>query len=159
FGMTLSLLAKYLHYTGDSALILKHRGKIEATALMLGAMHDASLKLPETAPGHGLIAGWSESDACLAPEPATWWQPYYATRPFTARGCSDLARAWRQLKRPGPTQDWTRRAAMLRDATVASLRKNMRIDLTPPYVPILPGSKLTFRESMATERPSPQQWP
>jgi hypothetical protein len=159
FGLTLSLAARYLHYTGDSALILKHRAKLEATAAMLGAMHDASLTLPEDAPAHGLIAGWSESDACLAPEPATWWQPYYANSAFTARGLTDLSRAWQQLKRPAPTQDWTRRAAMLRDATVASLRKNIRTDLTPPYVPILPGAKLTFRESMATERPSPQQWP
>jgi hypothetical protein len=159
FGMTLSLVSRYLHYTGDSALVLKHRGKIEATAAMLGAMHDAALKLPEDAPGHGLIAGWSESDACLAPEPATWWQPYYANSAFAARGLTDLSRAWQTLKRPGPAQEWTRRAAQLRDTTVASLQKNARRDLTPPYVPILPGSKLTFRESMSSERPSPQQWP
>jgi len=31
--------------------------------------------------------------------------------------------------------------------------------MNPPYIGPLPGTKLTFRESMATERPSPQQWP
>ncbi len=41
----------------------------------------------------------------------------------------------------------------------ASVQKNVRTDLNPPYVGPLPGAKLTFRESMAQERPSPQQWP
>jgi hypothetical protein len=31
--------------------------------------------------------------------------------------------------------------------------------MTPPYIGLFPGTKLTFRESLATERPSPQQWP
>ena len=31
--------------------------------------------------------------------------------------------------------------------------------MKPPYIGPLPGAKLTFRESMAQERPSPQQWP
>ena len=35
FGMTLSLLARYFNYTRDSALMLKHREKIEATAQLL----------------------------------------------------------------------------------------------------------------------------
>ncbi len=44
FGMTLSLFARYFNYTRDSALILKHRRKIEASAELLGEMHDESLK-------------------------------------------------------------------------------------------------------------------
>jgi len=31
--------------------------------------------------------------------------------------------------------------------------------MSPPYIGPLPGAKLTFRESMEKERPSPQQWP
>ena len=46
FGMTLSLLARYFHYSGDHALILRHRLKIEATAKLLEEMHDESLQLP-----------------------------------------------------------------------------------------------------------------
>ncbi len=66
FGMTLSLLARYFNYTADSALLLKYRAKIEATAKMLADMHDESLRLPENNPGYGLIRGWSESDSCLS---------------------------------------------------------------------------------------------
>jgi hypothetical protein len=158
FGLTLSLLAKYQHYTGDRTLLTKHRAKVEATAAVLLDMHDESLKLPKDSPGYGLIAGWSESDACLAATPATWWQPYYANSAFAARGLRDIAAIWSAVDRAKATE-WQRRSKTLEDATVESIRQNLQSDKKPPYVPLLPGSKLTFRESMSTERPSPQQWP
>ena len=158
FGLTLLLLARYLHYTGDRALLLKHRAKIEATAAVVIDMHEESLKLSKDAPGYGLIHGWSESDACLAPQPQTWWQPYYANSAFAARGLKDIAAAWQSIDRAKAAQ-WRERAQTLRNRVVESMQQNTRKDLNPPYVPLLPGSKLTFRESMSTERPSPQQWP
>ncbi len=158
FGLTLSLLAKYQRYTGDRALLAKHRAKVEGTAGVLLDMHDESLKLAKDAPGYGLIHGWSESDACLAAQPMTWWQPYYANSAFAARGLRDIAGIWTAVDRT-KAAEWQRRAKQLEDTTVESIRKNLRSDMKPPYVPLLPGSKLTFRESMATERPSPQQWP
>jgi hypothetical protein len=57
------------------------------------------------------------------------------------------------------TGEWTRRAKVMQDRVVESMRANVLTDKTPPYVPLLPGSKLTFREAMQQERPSPQQWP
>ncbi len=158
FGLTLSLLAKYQLYTGDRALLAKHRAKVEATAGVLLDMHDESLKLSKEAPGYGLIHGWSESDACLAAQPMTWWQPYYANSAFAARGLRDIAGIWTAVDR-AKAAEWQRRSKMLEETTISSLRANVRRDLNPPYVPLLPGSKLTFRESMSTERPSPQQWP
>jgi hypothetical protein len=158
FGLTLMLLARYLHYTGDRALLLKHRAKIEATAAVLTDMHDESLKLAKDAPGYGLIHGWSESDACLAPQPQTWWQPYFANSAFAARGLKEIAAVWQNIDR-AKAAAWQTRAQTLQNRTVESIRQNVRSDMMPPYVPLLPGSKLTFRESMSTERPSPQQWP
>src|SRR5207237_6789115 len=70
FGMTLSLLARYFNYTGESQLILKHQFKIEATAKLLADMQDESLRLPQDSPAYGLIPGWSESDSCLMENPA-----------------------------------------------------------------------------------------
>ena len=99
YGLTLSLLARYLNYTSDTALIQKHRAKIEATAAGLLAMHDNSLKLPPDDRGYGLIAGWSESDACLAPHPEIWWKPYYANSAFAARGLRDLEPGMGRLQR------------------------------------------------------------
>jgi hypothetical protein len=122
-------------------------------------MHDASLKLSKDDPGYGLIQGWSESDACLASTPATWWQPYFANSAFAARGLLDLAAAWETLGRSAPAREWKQRAEMLRSATIERIEANTWKDRTPPYIGPLPGAKLTFRESMAQERPSPQQWP
>jgi hypothetical protein len=166
FGMTLSLLARYFNYARDSALLLKHRAKIQATAKLLADMHDLSLKLPQDNPGYGLIHGWSESDACLAATPEVWWQPYYANSAFAARGLKDIARAWVDINKIKPAtgmekeaQDWLKRSKVLQDATIASMEKNIWKDKTPPYVPPMPGVKLMFRDALAQERPSPQQWP
>jgi len=166
FGMTLALLARYFYYTRDAALLARHHAKIEATAGMLIAMHEQSLRLPVDHPGYGLIAGWSESDSCLAAEPATWWQPYYANSAFAARGLADLGQAWPLVNRVAAipasamrSDEWSHHANLLRNAVVVSVDRNTKREMNPPYVPLLPGAKLTFRESMATERPSPQQWP
>ena len=166
FGMTLSLLARYFNYTHDSALMLKHREKIEATARLLAEMHDESLRLPRENPGYGLIRGWSESDSCLSENPSLYWQPYYANSAFAARGFNDIARAWTELAHgnslPGLeklAQGWLQRSHMLQQETIESITKNIQSDKAPPYIGLFPGTTLTFRESLEKERPSPQQWP
>lgn len=163
FGMTLSLLARYFSYTGDPQLLLKHISKIEATVMMLCAMHDESLRLPSDDIGHGLIHGWSESDSCLMPKPDMWWLPYYANNAFAARGLKDISRVWIEI---GPAAtvkqqaiDWEGRSRDLQSAVVASMNKNIRHDLNPPYIGTYPGTTMTFWESMQKEHPSPQQWP
>ena len=165
FGMTLSLLARYFNYTRDSALLVKHRAKIEATAAVLTALHDESLRLPQDDVGYGLIHGWSESDACLAPKPMTWWLPYFANNAYSSRGLKDISQVWPAIHRGKPgaklektTEDWLKRSKVLRDAVVASMKKDVRKDMNPPYIGPFAGTKLTFWESMQKERPSPQQW-
>ena len=161
FGLTLSLLARYASYTGDRTLLQKHRDKILATADLLLQLHDESLKLSRSDPGYGLIHGWNESDACLFPDPELWWKPYYANSAMAARGLLDLASAWPALfaEDKPMAREWHQRAERLREQTVRTLRANVRHDLKPPYVGPLPGVKLTFRQSLATQNPSEQQWP
>jgi hypothetical protein len=166
FGMTLSLLARYFNYTRDSALLMKHRTKIEATAKLLADMHDESLHLPESNPGHGLIRGWSESDSCLGENPSLYWQPYYANSAFAARGFKDIAQVWLKMAHDksgsgmeAMARDWVRRSKTLRDRSIESIEKNIQNDKTPPYIGLFPDTALTFRESLEKETPSPQQWP
>jgi hypothetical protein len=159
FGLTLSLIARYLRYTGDAALLAKHRAKIEATAAILTDMHDESLKLPPGDSGFGLIHGWCESDSCLMPTPATWWQPYFANSAFAARGLRDIAAVWKEQGKSSLAEEWLRHSGQLQEAVTDSVRKNVRRDMTPPYIGPLPGATLTFWESMKTEHPSPQGWP
>ena len=160
FGMTLSLMARYYNYTRDRALIDRHRQKILATASMLEQMHDDSLKRPKDDVGYGLIHGWSESDACLAATPELWWLPYFANNAWSARGLMDWARASTAMDHNAgaQAQKWLDRAKVMREATVASMEKDMWRDRKPPYIGTYPGTKLMFRESLGQERPSPQQW-
>jgi hypothetical protein len=165
FGLTLFLLARYYQYTRDAALLLKHRGKIQATASLLTDLHDESLRLPPGDIGYGMIHGWCESDSCLAPNPEMWWLPYFSNSAFAARGLKEIAPVWRAIHRTRPdtnagalASDWQRRSAMLREAVVASVKKNIRHDMNPPYIGPFPGTTMTFRESLEKERPSPQRW-
>lgn len=165
FGMTLSLLARYFHYTKNGALLRKHGKKIAATAQLLIELHEESRKLAADDPGYGLIHGWSESDSCLMPTPMTWWLPYYANSAFAARGLRDISRVWPQIfstKDPSVTAvaaDWLARSGVLQDTVVQVMNKNIRREMDPPYIGTYPGPTLTFRDSLAQEHPSPQGWP
>jgi hypothetical protein len=164
FGMTLSLLARYFNYTQDRDLLVKHRSKIEATATILCQLHDESLQLSKGDPGYGIIHGWSESDSCLMPEPQLWWLPYFANNAFAARGLRDLSSVWRAIARHDPRASqhavgWETRSKILRDGVIASIEKNIRRDMSPPYIGTYSGTTRSFWESMQNEHPSPQQWP
>ncbi|KAF1984937.1 hypothetical protein K402DRAFT_121927 [Aulographum hederae CBS 113979] len=156
FGLTLSLLAKYANYTKDVATLEKFKGKIEATAKVLLDLHDESLALPETAPGYGLIHGWSESDACLNAKPETFWQPYYANSAFAVRGLRDIS-SIPLFASSAPL--WLSRASTLQARVITSLTNSPFPNTQPSYYPPLPGTSQTFRASMAASTPSPQQWP
>lgn len=160
FGLTLSLVARYYRYTRDASLLHKHREKIEATASLLAELHDQSLQLPADDRGYGLIHGWCESDSCLMPDPSVWWKPYFANSAFAVRGWRDLAPVWMELGlgRDRAT-DWLHRGRQLHSALVRSVDTNIRRDMQPPYIGPLPGTRLTFRESLVQEHPSEQQWP
>ena len=166
FGMTLSLLSRYFSYTQDSALMMKHRAKIEATAKLLAEMHDESLRLPANDPSYGLIRGWSESDSCLDQNPSLYWQPYYANSAFAARGFKDIAQTWTELAHLKSIPEmgtlaakWGTLSKTLRERTIECIERDIQKDKAPPYLGLFPGTTLTFREALEKERPSSQQWP
>ncbi|MFT3997336.1 MAG: Tat pathway signal protein, partial [Asticcacaulis sp.] len=154
FGLTLSLLARYLRYTGDVATLKRFTGKIENTAAILSELHDLALKKPAGDAGFGLLDGWSESDACLHPDPSVWWKPYWNNSAFTVRGWRDIAAVWPVIApdRAGLSADWTRRADALQTQLVSSLRANILSERKPPYIAILPGVTQTHREALVEAR-------
>lgn len=158
YGLTLFLVAQYFGLTGDRALLTKHRAKIEAIATLLAELQDEATALPESDRGHGLIHGWCESDACLAPDPSVWWKPYYANSAFAVRGWRELAATWRKLGFAAKTGEWESRAERLQQVLLKSLDANTKREMKPAYIPLLPGSPYTFREASEHERPSEQQW-
>jgi hypothetical protein len=89
-----------------------------------------------------------------------WWKPYYANSAMAARGLRDLAVVWPALAGDSTAaRTWRQRADTLARQVEHSVRANVRHDLKPPYIGPLPGVTLTFRESLAKEVPSEQQWP
>ncbi|EHH67535.1 hypothetical protein [Gluconobacter morbifer] len=159
-GLTLSLLARYLHLTGDAITLQRYADRIAAMAGVLTTLHDQALALPLTNAGYGLLHGWSESDACLFPDPSVWWKPYFGNSAMAVRGWRDLAAVWLRI-RPGEAvkaADWKRRADLLSARLESALRASLFEDRSPPYVPIFPSSRETFRESLARHQYSEQQW-
>jgi hypothetical protein len=160
YGLTLALLARYLHLTGDIATLAKHRDKIRATATLLSDLHDQSLALPESDRGHGLIHGWNESDACLHPDPTIWWKPYWANSAFAIRGWREIAAIWPSIGGTATdATDWSTRAARLQQHLEKRVRASIRHDLKPPYLGPLPGVTDTFREALTHGKESEQGWP
>ena len=158
YGLTLFLLARYFNYTKDSSLLLKHRAKIAATAKILTDLHDISLQLPKEDPGYGIIHGWSESDSALHEKPMTWWLPYYGNSAFAARGLKDISRTWATIGQPRESAEWAKRSKSLEESLVTTMRKNVRKDLTPPYIGPYAGSPGLFRETFQKGKIPDQLW-
>lgn len=161
YGLMLSLVARYVRYTGDAKTVRKHAVKVAAVAQLLVEMHSESRTLSSSDPEFGLIRGWNESDACLFADPNVWWRAYFANSGFAVRGWRDIASVWAGVDPASAVRakTWTQHADTLQSTLVDSIRANIRHDMTPPYIGPLPGTTLTFWESLAKEDPSPQKWP
>jgi len=159
-GLTLSLLALYARLSGDISVLKRYQSKIGAMAQVLVTLHNKALAVPASDPAHGLIAGWSESDACLFPDPSIWWKPYFSNSGLAARGLEDSATLWRALAtgETARSDDWLKRAKQLRVRVNEALSSSIQHNQSPPYVPILPGVSESFRKSLLTHRYSEQQW-
>jgi hypothetical protein len=146
-------------------LLQKHRKKIEATAELLTELHEISLKMPKDDPGYGIIHGWSESDSSLHAKPMTWWLPYYSNNAFAARGLKDISRTWKEINQVRPVagmekraKEWSQHSKALQASLVATMRKNVRKDMTPEYIGPYAGSPGTFRETFKQGETPVQLW-
>ncbi|TEA22051.1 hypothetical protein C8034_v006286 [Colletotrichum sidae] len=156
FGLSLSLLARYVQYTGDVALVEKYKTKILAWANYLVAVHDESLKLPADDPYYGLISGWSESDAALRWDSFRFYKPYWNNAAFAARGFRDLGKI---EAFSAYAQNWTSRAELLANQTAATLDRFVQRNSTPPYVPVLANETARVIQAMTDDGDTtPQRW-
>jgi hypothetical protein len=160
FGLSLSLIARYVQYTGDTALVEKYKGKIIAWANFLTYRQDENLKLPEDNPYYGLISGWSESDSSLYYDAWRWNKPYWNNGAFAARGLKDLSKIETFADY---AEDWTSRAEQLINQTSKTLDRFIQTNFTPPYVPVLANETTHVIESLTEDQDagtdiSPQKW-
>ncbi|KAJ5005251.1 hypothetical protein K4K48_007698 [Colletotrichum sp. SAR 10_66] len=155
FGLSLSLIARYMQYTGDAAFVDKYKAKILAWVGMLTTRQDENLKLPATDPYYGLISGWSESDAALRSDAWRFEKPYWNNAAFAARGLRDLSKIEAFAEQ---AKDWNERADKLVNQTAVTLDRYVQRNFTPPYVPVLPNETTHVLEDLAEKGDASSQW-
>jgi hypothetical protein len=90
-----------------------------------------------------------------------WDKPYFSNSAFTVRGWRDIAAVWPEMEVSGAeasAAEWKRRSERLRAQLEKSIEANIRREMKPPYIGPLPGTTMTFRESLMKEHPSEQGW-
>ncbi len=97
YGRMLTVVAEYVNYGGDPALLLKHKSRIDGVTNLLLGLREKAKQLSKTDPAYGMIAGWSEADACLDPDPPRYMQPYFSNSTEAARAFRDLGRVWLKI--------------------------------------------------------------
>uniref|UniRef100_L2FKN6 Secreted protein n=1 Tax=Colletotrichum fructicola (strain Nara gc5) TaxID=1213859 RepID=L2FKN6_COLFN len=155
FGLSMSLIARYVQYTGDAAFVDKYKAKILAWVGMLTTRQDENLKLPSTDPYYGLISGWSESDAALRSDAWRFEKPYWNNAAFAARGLRDLSKIEAFAEQ---AKDWNERADKLVNQTAVTLDRFVQRNFTPPYVPVLPNETTHVLEDLAEKGDASSQW-
>ena len=162
YGRMLTLVAEYATYTGDSKLLLSYRSRIDGVTKLLLGMREKALKLSPEDPAYGIIAGWSEADACLDPDPPRYMQPYLSNNAEAVRGFRDLGRVWERIGTQSNQPElvaWGRRLvkeseAMNKDLQTAISRSMLQGD--PPVLPAIAGVKEPFHIAVARDPLDPQ---
>lgn len=97
YGRMLTVLAQYVNLGRDPDVLLRRRSRIDGVTNLLLHLRAKAKSLPVTDPAYGMIAGWSEADACLDPDPPRYMQPYFSNSTEAARGFHDLGLVWEKI--------------------------------------------------------------
>ncbi|HTE42964.1 MAG TPA: hypothetical protein VK629_19225, partial [Steroidobacteraceae bacterium] len=163
FGRLLTVLAQYANAGGSRDVLLKHRPRIDAITKLLLSLRTKALQLPATDPAFGMIAGWSEADSALDPEPARYMQPYFSNSTEAARGFRDLGRVWAAIGSQTASTELTAWGRQLERESIA-LRKDIETSLARsrltvdgrPVLPAIAGVREPFHTVMQRDRLDPQ---
>ena len=163
FGRMLTVLAQYANAGGDPQLLLKHRRRIDAIAQLLLRMRATALTLPAGDPAYGMIAGWSEADSSLDPQPSRYMLPYFSNSTEAARGFRDLGRVWEAMgTRTGNAEltAWGQRlvheaAALRKDIDTSIARSQLTIN-GRTILPAIAGVTDPFHVAVQRDRLDPQ---
>ncbi|HKW30803.1 MAG TPA: hypothetical protein VJT54_15835 [Verrucomicrobiae bacterium] len=163
YGRMLTVVAQYANLGGDPAVLLKRRSRIDGVTKLLLALRSKALTLPASDPAYGMIAGWSEADACLDPAPARYMQPYFSNSTEAARGFRDLGMVWEALGRKNGDAElmaWGQRlvqeaAALRKDIDTAISRSLLTID-GETILPCIAGVKEPFHVAVPRDPTDPQ---
>jgi hypothetical protein len=163
FGRMLTVVAQYANLGGKIDLLLKHRKRIDAIATALLALRERALTRPASDPAYGMIAGWSEADSCLEPDPSRYVQPYFSNSTEAARGFRDLGRVWSRIGRArgdAKLTAWGERLvheaeALRADLSRALERSQLRVG-GGTMIPAIAGAKEPFDVAVKRDLLDPQ---
>ncbi len=163
YGRMLTVVAQYLSYGGDPGLLLRHRSRIDGITRLLLGLREKAKALPASDPAYGMIAGWSEADSCLDPEPQRYMQPYFSNSTEAARGFRDIGRAWQQVGRArhdAALVAWgerlQREARELRADLDRSLARSLLEVDGEQVLPAIAGVREPFHVAVPRDRLDPQ---
>jgi hypothetical protein len=163
FGRMLTVIAKYVNCTGDHELLLRHRQRIDAVTDLLLGLRAKALELPAGDPAHGMIAGWSEADACIDPDPPRYMRPYFSNSTEAARGFEDLGVVWERVARKQNRLEFAARGKKLREESRAlaqdvqtAISRSMLTNTEPPCLPSIAGATEPFHVAVAKDKLDPQ---
>ena len=163
FGRMLTVVAEYFNNTSDYTLLLKHRHRIDAVARLLLDLRTTALRLPSTDPAYGMIAGWSEADACLDPEPARYMQPYFSNSTEAERGFHDLGRVWEKIglaRHRAELAVWGQRlqeeARLIGIDVQRAIARSILTNTQPQCLPSIAGAKDPFHIAVERDKLDPQ---
>lgn len=156
FGRMLTVCGRYWALGGDPAILKRHAKRIEAVVDKLFYLRADALRLPKDNPAFGMIAGWSEADSVLEPNPQRYWQPYFANSTEAARGFAELGRAWvaigfvtRGLALQAEAE------ALSADIQTAIERSTLKVD-GETVIPSIAGVKEPFHIAVKADPTDPQ---
>jgi hypothetical protein len=163
YGRMLTLVAQYANLGGDPEVLLRRRSRIDGVTNLLLALRDKALKLPPSDAAYGMIAGWSEADACLDADPPRYMQPYFSNSTEAARGFRDLGLVWETIGKKTANPEltaWGQRlvkegAALRRDIDTSISRSILTID-GEKILPSIAGVKEPFHVAVPRDETDPQ---
>jgi hypothetical protein len=163
YGRMLTLVAQYINYGGDPQVLLRRRSRIDGVTNLLLLLREKAKKLPPTDPAYGMIAGWSEADACLDADPPRYMQPYFSNSTEAARGFRDLGKVWEKIgKKTGNAEltSWGQRLFLeseeLQKDIQTSISRSIIKSEGKPVLPSIAGVKEPFHVVVARDETDPQ---
>jgi len=163
YGRMLTVVAQYVNYGGSSKVLLRQRARIDGVTNLLLGLRAKAKTVPSTDPAYGMIAGWSEADASLDPEPQRYMQPYFSNSTEAARGFRDLGHVWEKIgvqQKDDSLRAWGRRlqreaVELRKDIDAAISRSILTVD-GERILPAIAGVKEPFHIAVPQDNRDPQ---
>jgi hypothetical protein len=163
YGRMLTLVAQYINFGGDPNVLLQRRSRIDGVTKLLLTLREKAKTLSPTDPAYGMIAGWSEADACLDPDPPRYMQPYFSNSTEAARGFRDLGRVWEKIGKQTGNAELTawgqrlfRESEELQKDIQTSISRSIIQSDGKPVLPSIAGVKEPFHIVVPRDESDPQ---